>query len=431
MKVGRNDPCPCGSGKKYKKCCLDKKNNFKMNFSKDYFYLKGKNAEKIVHNLALKTFLTDWCFLNPKLPNGKELCDLLVIFDDVAIIWQIKDLKVNSQGEYKKAEVKKNLRQLSGARRQLFDLKTNIYLKNPRREKERFDFTKIKEVYLISVLLGKGEEMSSFVEEDKNRINHIFTKDFTQIILNELDTISDFVEYLHIKEKFLKKNKQLIVIGGEQELLAYYLMNGRGFNELKKIDNVIIQDGSWEYLQNKPEYKAKNKADKISYGWDSIIDRAHECLAAKYEKVARELARPNRFQRRYLSKSFFEAYIGAHKASNDKKHNSFRRIMPGEGTTYCFLFQDDVGLRKSRKAYLGAICEIARGKYQQNKKVLGIATEMKSQLTCSYDFCLLNMPKWTKDDQKNMEQLQKETKIFTNPVMSYHHEDEYPKIDNM
>ena len=22
--VGRNDPCPCGSGKKYKKCCLEK-----------------------------------------------------------------------------------------------------------------------------------------------------------------------------------------------------------------------------------------------------------------------------------------------------------------------------------------------------------------------------------------------------------------------
>jgi len=24
VRVGRNDPCPCGSGKKYKKCCLDK-----------------------------------------------------------------------------------------------------------------------------------------------------------------------------------------------------------------------------------------------------------------------------------------------------------------------------------------------------------------------------------------------------------------------
>lgn len=24
MKIGRNDPCPCGSGKKFKKCCIDK-----------------------------------------------------------------------------------------------------------------------------------------------------------------------------------------------------------------------------------------------------------------------------------------------------------------------------------------------------------------------------------------------------------------------
>jgi uncharacterized protein YecA (UPF0149 family) len=23
IKIGRNDPCPCGSGKKYKKCCLN------------------------------------------------------------------------------------------------------------------------------------------------------------------------------------------------------------------------------------------------------------------------------------------------------------------------------------------------------------------------------------------------------------------------
>jgi len=30
MKVGRNDPCPCGSGKKYKKCCGGKE---EMDFS--------------------------------------------------------------------------------------------------------------------------------------------------------------------------------------------------------------------------------------------------------------------------------------------------------------------------------------------------------------------------------------------------------------
>jgi preprotein translocase subunit SecA len=27
VKVGPNDPCPCGSGKKYKKCCYLKEKN--------------------------------------------------------------------------------------------------------------------------------------------------------------------------------------------------------------------------------------------------------------------------------------------------------------------------------------------------------------------------------------------------------------------
>ncbi|MBU3936143.1 MAG: SEC-C domain-containing protein [Proteobacteria bacterium] len=35
FKVGRNDPCPCGSGKKHKKCCLNKKSGT------DLFYKRG------------------------------------------------------------------------------------------------------------------------------------------------------------------------------------------------------------------------------------------------------------------------------------------------------------------------------------------------------------------------------------------------------
>jgi hypothetical protein len=29
QKVGRNDPCPCGSGKKYKHCCGKMRNDWK------------------------------------------------------------------------------------------------------------------------------------------------------------------------------------------------------------------------------------------------------------------------------------------------------------------------------------------------------------------------------------------------------------------
>ena len=32
-KVGRNEPCPCKSGKKYKKCCLTNKNDNTIPFS--------------------------------------------------------------------------------------------------------------------------------------------------------------------------------------------------------------------------------------------------------------------------------------------------------------------------------------------------------------------------------------------------------------
>lgn len=31
MKIGRNDPCPCGSGKKYKHCCLNKRRTYIKN----------------------------------------------------------------------------------------------------------------------------------------------------------------------------------------------------------------------------------------------------------------------------------------------------------------------------------------------------------------------------------------------------------------
>ena len=396
----------------------------KMNISKDYFYLKGKKAEKLVHDLALKTFLTDWCYLNPTLPSGKELCDLLVVFDEVAVIWQIKDLRLDKQGKYKESEVKKNLRQLSGARRQLFKLKTPIELENPRRGKEPFDPTSIKEIYLISVLTGQGVDWFSFVEDIRSYTAHVFTRDFTQIVLNELDTISDFTEYLQAKEALIKSDKELIIIGGEEELLANYLMNNRSFEIFKEANLIIIEQGSWEQLQNREEYKAKKKEDEISYLWDGIINKAHKG-SSEYERVARELARPNRFKRRYLSKVFFEAHVKAH---NDKIYDLFRRVLLADGITYCFLFADDPEPRERRMAMLSAICWIARGQYQENRRVLGIATEMKIRPTCSYDFCLMDIPGWTEENQKDMEKLQQETGILTNPITSYAHEEEYPKL---
>jgi hypothetical protein len=46
-KIGRNDPCPCGSGKKYKKCCL-RKDHKKQITPVESFKVKPKNKPEIV-----------------------------------------------------------------------------------------------------------------------------------------------------------------------------------------------------------------------------------------------------------------------------------------------------------------------------------------------------------------------------------------------
>ncbi len=50
IKVGRNDPCPCGSGRKYKKCCLDKEQTKPANLRDIYtskYKIKFKESQDI------------------------------------------------------------------------------------------------------------------------------------------------------------------------------------------------------------------------------------------------------------------------------------------------------------------------------------------------------------------------------------------------
>lgn len=51
MKIGRNQLCPCGSGKKYKKCCLDKNNTVSPFSDKssayDFLMQDAEKAQKV------------------------------------------------------------------------------------------------------------------------------------------------------------------------------------------------------------------------------------------------------------------------------------------------------------------------------------------------------------------------------------------------
>jgi hypothetical protein len=52
MKVGRNDPCPCGSGKKYKKCCLAKDNAAEREAARQYAEAVQMAAELVTPEMV-------------------------------------------------------------------------------------------------------------------------------------------------------------------------------------------------------------------------------------------------------------------------------------------------------------------------------------------------------------------------------------------
>ncbi len=350
------------------------------------------------------------------------MADLLVVFGETAIIWQVKDLKLDKHGRYKKAEVEKNIRQLSGARRQLFELKTKITLENPRRGRELFNPASIKEIFLISVLTGEGEDFFSGIQQLRDQTVHVFNREFIEISLKELDTVKDFVSYLRDKELFVKKVETLIVSGGEKELLATYLLRDRSFGPLMNANMVYIEDDAWESLRQKEEYKRKKKADEISYGWDSIIDMIHTSGSQEYETVARELAAFNRFERRLLSQTFYDAHVAAH----ENVRPIYRRFLKLEGRTFCFLFLENHAPRKLRNDMLGQVCFVARGLCKENTKVIGIATEKCFERECTYDYCFLDIPEWTDQNQRVVEDIQKKTGVGTGTFREAERAEEYP-----
>jgi hypothetical protein len=48
-KIKRNDPCPCGSGKKYKKCCIEKSEKISMKEIFDDYIAWNTDFEKEVN----------------------------------------------------------------------------------------------------------------------------------------------------------------------------------------------------------------------------------------------------------------------------------------------------------------------------------------------------------------------------------------------
>ena len=259
---------------------------------------------------------------------------------------------------------------------------------------------------------------------------HVLDEHSVSAVLEELDTISDFVDYLIAKESLWDSGVQTIVEMGEEDLLGVYLHNGRKFPSDATL--ILIRDGLWEIFTGKAEYKAKKLANIDSYVWDRLIEIISEDILKGHiefgasltdaELAVRTMARERRFSRRILGQSFKEFFD----LSSQGEVRS--RIIPGlSEVIYVFLAVPHGVDRAYRMAELANRCFVARGLHQQFRTVVGIATERYERgLGYSFDFVYLNKEVWAHEDESQLHHIQQELGYFTKLTEKTNHYDEYP-----
>lgn len=327
------------------------------------------DSERFLIEKAENTFLNLWCIPNTFIDKkqngkgtGKELCDVLaicgddvIIFSDKATEWPSGDLKVAWNRWYRKT-ISNSIRQISGAARWINEHPDRIFLDAactkplpmpmPPAERRRVHGIVVangaaqqaKEYFgggIGSFVLSPGAGDTGeipFTIGDNNPDGifvHVLTEATLEIVLGQLDTITDLCDYLSAKEELVRSGR-LIAAAGEEELLAIFLTNmtldGRhGFpspsgSEWRDGERVMLDEGFWSELKSDDRYKWKKDADKVSYIWDYLIKTFTDNILGgtllkvegwdeeySHEVGVRYMALAPRIQRRVLGAAISEA----------------------------------------------------------------------------------------------------------------------------
>ncbi|MEH1907412.1 hypothetical protein [Nostoc sp.] len=394
------------------------------------------DSEEFVYQICHKSFLSLWSYANPRGKNFKELCDILIVCEPDIIIISVKDIKLTDSGNIEvdwqrwlRKAIEGSVDQIYGAEKRIKS--TSHVIRSDGIQGLPFPSLDVQRIHRIAIALGGDDKVPIQFGDFGKGFVHVFDKISFEIILQELDTITDFVQYLLDKENLYNSGKQTAFEGSEEDLLGYYLQNGRSFPE--NFDVIIVGSDIWSEIVKKPEYKRKKEADKESYAWDKLIEIISQDVLSndlefgstleKSELVLRTMARESRFMRRMLGKYFSEFMDLA----AQEKTESRVLISQQLNTVYVFLVKPHGEDRQHRIAELGGRCFIMRGLQQNYKTVIGIATERyQPGQGFSFDLTYLHQESWTSENQKQLEYVQKEFGWFESPQQKSVHEDEYP-----
>lgn len=418
-------------------------------------------TEKTLSDLCDLAFLKLWSFPNPYKESGKELCDVLVVFDNNIIIFSVKNIKYNENKglagwqRWKRKAIDESITQINGAEKWIKNHPDQIYLnKNcntiiPINSKKKFKIYRIVVAHGISDSIANipgntsgslgikysdnndFEDIQYFVELPKSPIYHILDSANLEILLKELDTITDFINYLKEKEKAIKLSK-IVTYTGEEDVMGQYLRTiepetGKHYILKDKNKDLIVdfENMIWKNFSNSYEYKEKKILDKSSYLWDKYLQQLCEYALNgeltgnidifQESSPIKEMAKESRFYRRILSGGIIQS-VNYFPEIADDYTRQVRLIMSEDNkSAYVFLQikyneQDDYEtvVRPKRRQMLNIACGTLKNKHSFLQKIVGIAINSpKHHIYADQDYILLDCKKWTRKDRSHYYNLNK------------------------
>lgn len=376
-------------------------------------------TEQLAFDLCTKSCLSFWSHNNPRLPNGKELCDVLIVFGEHLLIFSVKEIGLSSTADREAARsrwhrkaVEKSVFQIYGAEKSLSSMSTVI--RSDGTNGSRIPKGNALQVHRIAVACGADGLVPVHSTDFGKGFVHVFDETSLMHLLGELDTTKELTDYLSAKER-LCTSVEVQCDGPEGNLLAFYLMHNRAFQVLTA--KLHVEDGIWQAMQSRPEFVARKNADKISYEWDGMI----EFIASKEartpggpplelnqkELVIRGMAEETRVHRRGLA-------IGLAEFLRDQHALKSRIMLSDQETIYVFCHFPEERSEADCVGELIARCSASRSKTGgRGKKAIGLgfktaASESGLQISVSY----VDFDKMSEEDFEEMKKLADEAGFY-------------------
>lgn len=394
-------------------------------------------TEDFVHGICRDSFLSLWCYANPRAKPGKELCEILIVCDPVVIIVSVKEIKLNKEAEPKVAHARwerkaiiESVKQIYGAEGWLASASNvirgdgSLGLSLPPFER--------RQTFRIAVAFGGEGQVVVKSEDFGEGFVNVMTEQSFHEVLTELDTVTDFIEYLNAKEALVKSGTAIVCEGSESNMLGWFITNARTFPVGQTI--AVFDDSIWAGLQSHPDFLRRKAADRVSYLWDDLTEALSDPKAKsisgpdpelnEVETAVRAMARETRLHRRILGQAVVE-FLAAARAKRTRA-----RVARGDhGMIYVFVYFAPSETPEARKAELVGRCYAARLICESGDTIVGIGLSgHQPGVGSASDLIYMHFTIWSEEDQATAIKF-REVGYFRGQPIQHRHADEYPSAN--